>query len=53
MTMKWFKIIADTQVVCEIFSTYFTSVANNIRFDDSIPPDYDTEDGFSNMITKH
>ena len=34
-----------------------TRVANNIGFDDSIPPDFDTdfdtEDGFSNMITKH
>ena len=28
-------------------------MANNIGFDDSIPPDFDTEDGFSNMITKH
>ena len=47
------KIITDTQEICEIFNTYFTSVANNISFDDSIPPDFDTEDGFSNMITKH
>ena len=47
------KIITDTQEICEIFNTYFTSVANNIGFDDSIPPDFDTEDGFSNMITKH
>ena len=47
------KIITDTQEICEIFNTYFTSVANNIGFDDSIPPGFDTEDGFSNMITKH
>ena len=47
------KVISDTQEKCEIFNTYFTSVANNIGFDDSIPPDFDTEDGFSNMITKH
>ena len=47
------KIITDTQEICEIFNTYFTSVANNIGFDDSIPSDFDTEDGFSNMITKH
>ena len=30
------KIITDTQEICEIFNTYFTSVANNIGFDDSI-----------------
>ena len=40
------KIITDTQEICEIFNTYFTSVANNIGFDDSLPPDFDTEDGF-------
>ena len=28
-------------------------MANNIGFDDSIPSNFDTEDGFSNMITKH
>ena len=44
------KIISDTN---EIFNTYFTSVANNIGFDDSIPPDFYTEDGFSAMINKH
>ena len=46
-------IITDTQEICEIFNTYFTSVANNIGFDDSFPPDFGTEDVFSNMITKH
>ena len=34
------KIINDTHQVCEIFNTYFTSVANNIGFDDSILPDF-------------
>ena len=47
------KIISDTNEICEIFNTYFTSVANNIGFDDSIPPDFYTEDGFSAMINKH
>ena len=47
------KIITDTPEICEIFNTYFASVANNIGFDDSIPPDFHTDDGFSNMITKH
>ena len=28
------KIISDTNEICEIFNTYFTSVANNIGFDD-------------------
>ena len=46
------KIITNTQEICEIFNTYFTTVANNFGFDDSIPPDFDTEDGFSNMIKK-
>ena len=47
------KIISDTNEICEIFNTYFTSVANNIGFDDNIPPDFYTEDGFSAMINKH
>ena len=46
------KIITNTQEICEIFNTHFTTVANNFGFDDSIPPDFDTEDGFSNMIKK-
>ena len=32
---------------------YFTSVANNIGFDDSIQPDFYTSHGFSAMIDKH
>ena len=44
------KIITNTQEIYEICNTYFTTVANNIGFDDSIPPDFDTEHGFSNMI---
>ena len=47
------KIINNTHEICEIFNTYFTSVANNIRFDDSIPPDFYTSYGFSTMINKH
>ena len=47
------KIITNTREICEIFYTYFTTVASNIGFDDSIPPDFDTEYGFSNMINKH
>ena len=47
------KIINNTHEICEIFNTYFTSVANNIGFDDSIPPDFYTSHGFSAMIDKH
>ena len=47
------KIISDTDEICEIFNSYFTSVANNIGFDDNIPPDFYTDDGFSAMINKH
>ena len=47
------KIISDTNEICEMFNAYFASVANNIGFDDSIPPDFYTEDGFSAMINKH
>ena len=47
------KIISDTNEICEIFNTYFTSVANNIGFDESIQPDFCTEDAFSAMINKH
>ena len=47
------KIISDTDEICEIFNSYFTSVANNIGFEDNIPPDFCTDDGFSAMINKH
>ena len=46
-------IINDTHEICEIFDTYFTSVANNIGFDYSIPPDFYTSHRFSAMIDKH
>ena len=47
------KIITDTQEICEIFNAFFTSVANNIGFDDTIPPDYYTDEGFSSIIKRH
>ena len=47
------NIITDTREICDIFNTYFTSVTNNIGFDNSIQSEFDTEDGFSNMISKH
>ena len=47
------QIISDTDEIFEIFNSYFTSVANNIGFDNNIPPDFYTDDGFSAMINKH
>ena len=47
------KIINDTHEIREIFNNYFTSAANDIGFDDSIPPDFYTTHGFSAMINKH
>ena len=47
------KIINNTRVKCEIFNTYFTSMANNIGFDESIPPNFYACHGFSAMIDKY
>ena len=44
------QIITDTQKICEIFNAFFTSVANDIGFDDTIPLDYYTAEGFSSII---
>ena len=46
-------IINDTGEICEISNNYFTSVASNIGFDDTIPTDFDTDDGFSAIINKY
>ena len=40
------QIIKDTQEICEIFNAFFTSVANGIGFDGTIPPDYYTAEDF-------
>ena len=50
---EWDKIISDTDEISKIFNSYFTSVADNIGFDDNIPPDFYTDDGFSAMINTH
>ena len=47
------KIITDTQEICEIFNAFFRSVADDIGFDDVIPPDYYTDKGFSAIIKRH
>ena len=47
------KIATDTQEICEIFNAFFMSVANNIGFDDTIPSDYYTDEGFSAIIKRH
>ena len=38
---------------CEIFNNYFICVASNIDFDDTIPTDFDTDDGLSAKINKY
>ena len=46
-------IIDDTGEICEIFNNYFASVASDIGFDDTIPTDFDTDDGFSAITSKY
>ena len=47
------SIVNDTGEICKIFNDYFTCVANNIGFDDTIPTDYYTDVGFSSIINKY
>ena len=47
------SIVNDTGEICKIFNCYFTCVANNIGFDDTIPTDYYTDVGFSSIINKY
>ena len=46
------QIIMDIKEICEIFNDFFTSVANDIGFDDTILPDYYTAE-FSSIIQRH
>ena len=46
-------IINDAGVIFEIFNDYFACVANSIGFDDSIPTDYYTDEGFSSIRDKY
>ena len=47
------SIVNDTGEICKIFNDYFTCVANNIGFDDTIPTDYYTDVGFLSIINKY
>ena len=39
--------------LCNIFNDYFSNVAKEIGFDDEIPDDFQTTDGFAKIIDKH
>ena len=47
------KIITDTQEICQISNVFFTYVANNRGFDDTIPLDYYAGGGYSSIIIRH
>ena len=44
------NIITDDKEICEIFNKYFISVADGIGFPDGLPANYNTKDGFQNII---
>ena len=46
-------IINHTGEIGDIFNHYFTSVVNNIGFDDTMPTDFVTGYGFSAIINKY
>ena len=47
------KIVTDERIICNIFNDYFSNVAKEIGFDDEIPDDFQTIDGFAKIIDKH
>ena len=47
------KIVTDERIICNIFDDYFSNVAKEIWFDDEIPDDFQTTDGFAKFIDKH
>ena len=47
------KIVTDERIICNIFNDYFSNVAKEIGFDDEIPDDFQTADGFAKIIDKH
>ena len=47
------KIVADDRIICDIFNDYLSNVAKEIGFDDEIPDDFQTADGFAKIIDKH
>ena len=47
------NIITDDKEICEIFNKYFISVADGIGFPDGLPANYNTKDGFQDIIGTH
>ena len=47
------KIVAEERIICNIFNDYFSNVAKEIGFDDEIPDDFQTADGFAKGINKY
>ena len=41
------KIVADERIICNSFKDYFSHVVKKIGFDDEIPDDFQTADGFA------
>ena len=47
------KIVTDERIICNISNVYFSNVAKEFGFDDEIPDDFQTTDGFAKIIDKH
>ena len=46
-------LLMNGLVTCNIFNDHFSNVAKEIGFDDEIPNDFQTADGFAKIIDKH
>ena len=46
-------IVTDERIIFNLSNDYFSNVAKEIGFDDEIPDDFQTADGFANNIVKH
>ena len=44
------KIVTDERIICNSFKDYFSNVVKEIGFDDEIPDDFQTADGFAKKI---
>ena len=47
------NIITDDKEICEIFNKYFIFVADGIGFPDGLSANYNTKDGFQDIIGTH
>ena len=47
------NIVTDDKEICDIFNKYFISVADGIGFPDGLPANYNTNDGFQDIIGTH